>query len=83
MLKNDELASFETFADCLSITVIAKLAPNASRSARKRVKGRKNEIKPVIQKTSSEDDLGDAADLSDFVQVSFVHNAFASRLRLR
>ncbi|KAK5135155.1 hypothetical protein LTR08_005541 [Meristemomyces frigidus] len=67
MLSDDEIASFETFADCLSTTVIAKLAPNAGK-AKKRVKGRKNEVKPVIRMTNPDDDIGDAAELSDFVQ---------------
>ncbi|KAK6397490.1 hypothetical protein LTR65_006467 [Meristemomyces frigidus] len=70
MLNNDEIASFETFADCLSTTVIAKLAPNAGKTTKKRaVKGRKNEIKPVARVPQPDaDDLGDAAELSDFVQ---------------
>ena len=82
MLKDDEVASFEIFADCLSTTVIAKLAPNAGKGPRKRVKGRKNEIKPVIQKTSSEDDLDNAAELGDFVQVCFSSNFPRYRIRL-
>lgn len=70
MISEAEVASFEAFAECLSITVIARLAPNGGKGSKKRVKGRKNEIKPVAKDTQSDDDnLGDAAELSDFVQV--------------
>ena len=69
MVSKDEAAGFEAFADGLSTTVIAKLSPDAGKK-QKKVKGRKNEIKPVAKVAQPEgEELGDAAELSDFVQV--------------
>ena len=70
MLSNDEIAGFELFADFCSTAVVARFGLKAG--TKKRVKGRKNEIKPVLLVKSSEDDLEDAAELSDFVQVWMV-----------
>ncbi|KAK5125194.1 hypothetical protein LTR85_000870 [Meristemomyces frigidus] len=70
MISEEEAASFEAFADGLSTTVIARLAPDGGKGTKKRaVKGRKNEIKPVAKVAQSNgDDIGDAAELSEFVQ---------------
>lgn len=68
MIPENETSCFDTFADCLSTTVIAKLAPDTGK--KRKVKGRRNEIKPtaaVAQPNS--DELGDAGELSEFVQV--------------
>lgn len=73
MVSDNEVASFEAFQDSLSSTVIARLAPHPAKGPKKKtVKGRKNEIKPVTKITNGNaDELsgGDAAELSDFVEV--------------
>lgn len=72
MIPDVEIVNHEVFLDCLSATVVASLAPNAKKVPRKRaVKGRKNEIIPVVQSTPQEqvDEENDAVELSDFVQV--------------
>lgn len=69
MIPANEAAGFDSFADCLSTTVIARLAPDTGKRKRA-VKGRKNEIKPIMPIAHPEDDtLGDAGELSEFVQV--------------
>lgn len=65
MVSSEEESNFETFRDCLSTVVIEKLAP-ATAKPKKRVKGRKNEIKPVV---AAGDGETDAADLSEFTEV--------------
>ncbi|KAL1587159.1 hypothetical protein WHR41_04459 [Cladosporium halotolerans] len=70
MISPEEETNYEIFRDCLSTVVIEKLAP-ASSKPKKRVKGRKNEIKPVASVSNGgDDDDGetDAADLSDFTE---------------
>ena len=68
MIPENETSSFDTFADCLSTTVIARLAPDTGK--KRKVKGRKNEIKPTTAVAQpSSDELGDAGELSEFVQV--------------
>lgn len=67
MLPDNEIQHYETFRDCVSELLISRLSPSAQKPQRKRVKGRKNEIKPVITPASSEED--DAADLSDTIEV--------------
>lgn len=68
MIPENETSSFDTFADCLSTTVIARLAPDTGK--KRKVKGRRNEIKPAASVTQpGSDELGDAGELSEFVQV--------------
>ena len=68
MIPENETSSFDTFADCLSTTVIAKLAPDTGK--KRKVKGRKNEIKPAaVTAPPGSHELGDAGELSEFVQV--------------
>lgn len=63
--------NYETLRDCVSELLIAKLSPSENKQPRKRVvKGRKNEIKPVVRSTADDDDNNDAADLSDTIEVS-------------
>ena len=69
MIVEDEAFNFEALRDCLSTTVIEKLAPSGKQ--RKKVKGRKNEIKPVAGIEPIGDCGTDAADLSDFTEVVF------------
>jgi hypothetical protein len=68
MISSDEVSNFELFRDCLSTVVIERLAP-ATNKQRKRVKGRKNEIKPVVQTTNEQDGEANAAELSEFTEV--------------
>lgn len=68
MIAEEESANFETFRDCLSTTTIQKLAPDGGGKAKKKVKGRKNEIKPVMR-NDEEGEGNDAAELGDFVEV--------------
>lgn len=65
MIPEKESDNFEIFKDCLSTTIIQKLAPSGKRSKTKRFKGRKNEIKPVMR----EDEGNDAAELGEFIEV--------------
>lgn len=70
MIAENEVENFENFKDCLSNTVIQKLAPNRGKPVKK-IKGRKNEIKPVTRVVESNgEDSNDAADLADFIEVS-------------
>ncbi|KAF2717634.1 hypothetical protein K431DRAFT_232622 [Polychaeton citri CBS 116435] len=64
MISDDAGDNFQTFRECLSTTIIEKLAPPAHK--RKKVKGRKNAIKPVTKPVTESDNA--AADLSDFVE---------------
>ena len=69
MIPEDEQNNFETFRDCLSTVVIERLAPETAKP-RKRVKGRKNEIKPLVQPQDGENGETDASELSEFTEVS-------------
>lgn len=70
MIAKGESDNFENFKDCLSTIVIQKLAPNSGKPIKK-VKGRKNEIKPVAKVApSSSDTENDAAELAEFIEVS-------------
>lgn len=70
MIAENEVENFENFKDCLSNTVIQKLAPNGGKPVKK-IKGRKNEIKPVTRVVESNgEDSNDVADLADFIEVS-------------
>jgi hypothetical protein len=68
MIPPEEESNFETFRDCLSTILIERLAP-ATAKPKKRVKGRKNEIKPVVRATTGEEGEADAAELSEFTEV--------------
>lgn len=69
MIPDDEIANYEAFRDCLSDLVISKLSPSADKAKKKRaVKGRKNEIKPVVR-PAEEVAASDAADLGEFIDV--------------
>lgn len=69
MIPSDETSNFEIFRDCLSTVIIERLAP-ATTKPKKKVKGRKNEIKPVVNPTDDQENGGtDAADLSEFTEV--------------
>ena len=72
MIASDEVSNFELFRDCLSTVVIERLAP-ATTKPKKRVKGRKNEIKPVVRTTKEQDGETDAAELSEFTEVRKYH----------
>lgn len=61
-----EIENLSVFQDCLATTLIQRLAPSSSRGSKRRVKGRKNEIKPV---TVEADPESDASELADFVEV--------------
>ncbi len=68
MIPDSETDNFEIYLECLSATVVANLSPTSKKGPRKRTKGRKNEIKPVVQDPTEKQE-NDAAELSDFVQV--------------
>lgn len=68
MAESTEIENLSVFQDCLSTTLIQKLAPDSSQSNKKRSKGRKNEIKPVVTFTNPEND---ASELADFVEVAY------------
>ena len=68
MISPEEESNFETFRDCLSTVLIDRLAPLTAKP-KKRVKGRKNEIKPVVRVNTGEEGETDAAELSEFTEV--------------
>lgn len=68
MISPETESNFEAFRDCLSTVLIERLAP-ATAKPKKRVKGRKNEIKPVVKATAREEGEADAAELSEFTEV--------------
>jgi hypothetical protein len=68
MIPPEEESNFEIFRDCLSTVLIERVAP-ATAKHKKRVKGRKNEIKPVVRVTNEEEGEADAAELSEFTEV--------------
>ena len=65
MAAQEEIENLSIFQDCLSSELIQRLAPTPGKNKRK-VKGRKNEIKPVRLETEPEND---ASDLADFIEV--------------
>lgn len=73
-MDHNASANYATFRDCFSELVINKLSPSANEIQR-RVKGRKNEIKPITRDTEQE-----AADsleeLSDFIEVRTSFHAY-------
>lgn len=66
MAEQAEIENLSVFQDCLSTTLIQRLAPSTSKGSKKRIKGRKNEIKPVTTQTGPEDE---ASELADFIEV--------------
>lgn len=68
MIPPEEESNFETFRDCLSTVLIERLAP-ATAKPKKKVKGRKTEIKPVVRDDEGKGDEADAAELSEFTEV--------------
>jgi hypothetical protein len=72
MIPPEEEPNFETFRDCLSTVLIERVAP-AIAKPKKRVKGRKNEIKPVVRATDGEEGETDAAELSEFTEVCRIY----------
>lgn len=69
MIPEGETANYEAFRDCLSELVLAKLSNTTNKP--KRVKGRKNEIKPVTRPTEPDDNA--AEELGEFIDVSRNH----------
>nr|POE98271.1 uncharacterized protein yisb [Quercus suber] len=72
MIPASESANFKIFRDSLSTLVIGRLAPSSSSQGatkKRAVKGRKNEIKPVVR-TQEETGEEQGAELSEFVEVS-------------
>jgi hypothetical protein len=74
MISPEEESNFETFRDCLSTVLIERLAPTTAKP-KKRIKGRKNEIKPVIRATAGGEGEADAAELSEFTEVGLTQCA--------
>ena len=69
MIPDSEASNFETFQDCLSTSIIQRLAPDSGKPAKRRtVKGRKTEIKHVVR-LREDVEKNDAAELSDFIEV--------------
>lgn len=71
MVSEDEVLNFEAFKDCLSTSVISRLAPDSGKKKRT-IKGRKNEIKPVARDTPAASDENDAAELAEFIEVGWI-----------
>lgn len=70
MIAGEERENFENLKDCLSTSVIQKLAPTSGKP-RKKIKGRKNEIKPVARVAACNGDAeNDASELAEFIEVS-------------
>jgi hypothetical protein len=76
MISPEEESNFETFRDCLSTVLIERVVP-ATEKPKKRVKGRKNEIKPVVRSMNGQEGEADAAELSEFTEVA-MHTLDAS-----
>ncbi|WPH04299.1 Hypothetical protein R9X50_00718800 [Acrodontium crateriforme] len=70
MIAQNEASSFELFRESLSTTVIERLAPRSTTVKKRGVKGRKNEIKPVVQSVQKqeEEQRNDAEELSEFIE---------------
>ena len=83
MIGEDEGENAEVFRDCLSATLIEKLAPSTIPKPKKRAaKGRKNESISRATLTSVEDVPNDAAELTDFVEVDHYYRSNASESKL-
>lgn len=77
MIPEDEVSNFETFKDCLSTSVISRLAPDSGK--KRAIKGRKNEIKPVAKVAPSENGESDAAELAEFIEVGISTSSMSLR----
>jgi len=66
MISETDTDNYETFRDCLSELIISKLSHSGEK--KRRVKGRKNEIKPVVKPVEDEN-ASDAEELGDFIDV--------------
>ena len=64
----NEEANYETFRECLSVSVIQKLAAPKRPERRRATKGRKNGTKPIEQ-PMEENVVDDAEELADFIDV--------------
>ncbi|KAF4556184.1 Hypothetical protein D9617_1g080590 [Elsinoe fawcettii] len=62
MIEAEEESNYAIFRECLSELITSRLAPTKER---RRVKGRKNEIKPVA--TPANDEENNAEDLGEFI----------------
>lgn len=70
MIAEDEISNYENLRDCVSELVLSRLSASAEKKGNKRrVKGRKNEIKRVERPTTEQDEIDDAEELSEFVEV--------------
>jgi hypothetical protein len=68
-MKEDELANFATFRDCLATPLIEKSAEKPRKSRKSRANaGRKTAIKPV----ASAEEINDAEELAEFIDVATV-----------
>ncbi|KAF7191555.1 hypothetical protein HII31_07057 [Pseudocercospora fuligena] len=68
MISSSEVDNFDIFKDCLSTTIVSRLAPESGKASKK-VKGRKNEIKPVRAVAPEiENGDNDAAELAEFIE---------------
>lgn len=80
MITNEETANFEALRDCLSNVLIQKFAVGSSKPKR-RIKGRKNEIKPVEKGTDTNVELAsDAEELGEFIDVGSMLAPIEGRL---
>ncbi|KAK4990687.1 hypothetical protein LTR50_002387 [Elasticomyces elasticus] len=67
MIQNEEQENFGIFRECLSGLLVSRLAASPDKtSRRKAVKGRKNNIKPVVE-LREQQEANDAAELADFM----------------
>lgn len=64
MIPDAETDNYEAFRDCLSELVISKLSGSAEK--KRRIKGRKNEIKRV-ERPAEQEGASDAEELGDFI----------------
>lgn len=82
MIPPSEEPQFEILKDCLSTSVIQRFVPSSGKKSKPRkVKGRKNEIKPVAaeRQPNGEDDSKNAAELADFIEVGSIASRFDSK----
>lgn len=78
MIPDDEISNFEAFRECVSNVLIQKLAIQPAKP-KKRIKGRKNEIKPVERVEAENGDItNDAEELGDFIAVRVGGTGIAS-----
>ena len=70
MTDGDDATNYDIFRECLSTTVIERLAPAAVKAPKNRAsKGRKNSINTPATSNGDGSSLGDAAELTEFVEV--------------